>query len=175
MAANRGFRQDAGGAIAVEFAFIAPVMLLLLFGAVSAMKLARVNIKLWNAGQSIADLVSQQTTLTTSSMTDFCNGGTLALAPVTGALAVSVASVTTSATGTTAVDWLDATCGSSGMTSAAALSLGTPYVPNPKDSVIVVQVSYAYAFPASYLLPKSVTLTRRTYSRPRAGTSVLHG
>ena len=169
------FRQDARGAIAVEFAFIAPVMVLMLFGAVSAMALARANMKLWNAGQSIADLVAQQTTVTASSITDFCKGGVLSLAPVTGALAVSIASVTTSGSGTTAVDWLDSTCGSAGLTTTTALTYGTPYVPNAKDSVIVVQVSYAYAFPASYLLPKSWILTRRTYSRPRASTTVVHG
>ena len=54
------------------------------------------------------------------------------------------------------------------------MALGTPYTPNATDSVIVVQTTYVYAFPASYVLPASFTFTRTTYSRPRAGTAVAH-
>ena len=172
MARARTFRSDTRAAIAVEFALLAPVMLIMLFGSISAARLVRASIKTWNIAQSIGDLVAQQTTLTTAAMTDFCTGGKLTLAPYTGAVTATVASVTTSATGTRAVDWQDTTCGGTALSNA--LALGAPYTPNATDSVIVVQTTYVYSFPASYVLPSSFTFTRTTYSRPRAGTTVAH-
>ena len=53
--------------------------------------------------------------------------------------------------------------------------MAKPYVPNTKDSVIVVRATYVYTFPPSYVLPKTITLTRTMMSRPRAGTTVIHG
>ena len=171
---TRAFRRDDGGAIAVEFALILPVMVMLLLGATSATDLARASIKSWNAAQSIADMVSQQASLSTAEMTDFCTGGRLALAPLSGTATFTAASVTTSASGTTAVDWQDtASCG--GQTMADALSVAKPYVPNAKDSVIVVRITYVHTFPPSYVLPRTLTLTRTGVSRPRAGTTVAHG
>ena len=172
MARAGTFGRDARASIAVEFALLAPVMLIMLFGSISAARLVRASIKTWNIAQSIGDLVAQQTTLTTASMTDFCTGGQLTLAPFTGALTATVASVTYSTAGTRAVDWQDTTCG--GTTLSNALALGTPYTPNAGDTVIVVQATYVYSFPASYVLPSSFTFKRTTYSRPRAGTTVSH-
>lgn len=172
MARPSRFRADARASITVEFALVAPVMVTMLFGSISAARLARASIKTWNVAQSLGDLVAQQTTLTASAMTDFCAGGRLTLAPFTGALTATVASVTFGASGTRAVDWQDTTCGGAALSNA--LALGTPYTPNPGDSVVVVQATYVYTFPPSYVLPSSFTLTRTTYSRPRAGTTVGH-
>jgi Flp pilus assembly protein TadG len=168
------FPRDKRGAIAVEFALILPVMVIMLLGATSATDLARASIKSWNAAQSIADMVSQQASLSTAEMTDFCTGGRLALAPLSGTATFTAASVTTSASGTTAVDWQDtASCG--GQTMTDALSVAKPYVPNAKDSAIVVRITYVHTFPPSYVLPRTLTLTRTGVSRPRAGTTVAHG
>lgn len=168
----RTLSGDDRGVAIVEFAILFPAMVLLLFGAISATNLARASMKVWNAAQSVADLVSQEASLTTSDMTDFCKGGALILAPSSGALTFTAASVTTSAAGATAADWQDTTCNGAAMSNAVAL--GTPYVPNAKDSVIVVKATYAYSFPPSYVLPSSLTLTRYAYARPRAGTTVPH-
>ena len=167
------FRRDERGVIAVEFALILPVMVALLFGAVTCTDLARASIKSWNAAQSIADMISQQANLTKAEMMDFCAGGKLSLAPLSGTVTFTAASVTTSASGTTAIDWQDVTsCG--GTTMADALAVAKPYVANAKDSVIVVRVTYVHTFPASYLLPPTFTMTRTAYARPRAGTTVTH-
>ena len=163
---------DTRGSVVVEFALLAPVMLVMLLGSVSAAHLARASIKIWNVAQSVGDLVAQQTMLTSAQMADFCKGGRLTLAPFTGTLTATAASVTYASSGVRAVDWQDTTCG--GTTLSNALALGTAYTPSPGDSVIVVQATYVYAFPPSYLLPASFTFTRTTYSRPRAGTTVAH-
>ena len=171
-ALNRLARCDKG-TIAVEFALILPFLMTALFGGFTATRMVRASMKTWNAAQSVADLVSQQNIVLSTDITDFCKGGTLTLAPFTGTFAVTVASVTNSATNVRAVDWQDTTCG--GTQISNALTLGANYTPNPSDSVIIVRAKYTYAFPASYLLPTSVTFTRYTYARPRDGTPVSHG
>lgn len=173
MASALRFFRCRRGVMAVEFALIMPFMMAALFGGFTATRLVRASMKSWNAAQSVADLVSQQTTVTSTQIGDLCAGGRLTLAPFTGTLVITVASVTYSAGGTRAVDWQDTTCG--GAQLSDALSLGTSYTPNLSDSVIIVQAKYTYAFPASYVLPSSVTFTRYTYSRPRDGTKVAHG
>ena len=170
--ARPSFRGEARGAVAIEFALLLPVMIAMLFGSISAANLVRASMKVWNVAQALGDLVAQQTSLSASQMTDFCKGGALTLAPLKGALTATVASVTYPATGSRVVNWQDTTCG--GTTIANALALGTPYTPNAGESVIVVQATYVYSFPPSYILPSSFTFTRTSYSRPRAGTAVVH-
>lgn len=168
------FRRCRHGVIAVEFALLLPLMLVMLLGSFTAANLARASMKMWNVAQSMADLVAQQTTVTTTQIADFCTGATITLAPVKGTMQASIASVTMSAAGVRAVDWQDTTCGG-GSTIANALTLGAAYTPSAQDSVIVVRVTYSYVLPASYVLPQSFTFTRTTYSRPRSGTQVSHG
>jgi Flp pilus assembly protein TadG len=170
--ARRSFRSASHGAVAVEFALLLPVMVAMLFGSISAASLVRASMKIWNVAQAIGDLVAQQTSLSAAQMNDFCKGGALTLAPLSGGFTATVASVTYVAGGSRVVNWQDTTCGGTAM--ANALALGTPYTPNAGDSVIVAQATYVYSFPPSYILPPSFTFTRTTYSRPRAGTAVVH-
>ena len=162
---------DEAGVIAVEFALLFPVMVAMLLGAMSAAHLARASIALWSAAQSIGDLVAQQTSVTDLRLTDFCKGGSLTLIPFTGAFTVTAASVTRSSSGTVVLDWQNVTsCGGTAMPDV--LTASAAYVPNAKDSVIMVRAIFIYSFPASYILPKTLTLTRTTFSRPRSNTVV---
>lgn len=172
MSTSNSFGRNSDGVIAVEFSLLLPLMAVALFGSFEATRLVRASMKVWNAAQSISDLVAQQTTVTNSKISDFCTGGSLTLAPFTGSLKVTVASVTYSSSGSRTVDWQDTTCG--GATLGNAVSLATNYTPNLKDSVIITQAQYTYSFPSSYVLPSSFTFTRYSYSRPRNGTQVAH-
>ena len=71
------------------------------------------------------------------------------------------------------VDWQDATCGS-GSSIGTAASLATPYTPNAKDSVVIVQALYTYTPLFSTVLSGTFTMTRYAYARPRNGTTVIH-
>ena len=86
--------------------------------------------------------------------------------PLSGtALKAAVASVTKDAS-STKVDWNDTACG--GATAIAnAAALAPTLTPNVSDSVIIVQTSYSYTSPVSYVLAASYTLTATAYARPR--------
>jgi len=166
------FAIDQRGTAAIEFAFTFPMLLTLTIGMFEVAGFVSANMKLANTAQLISNLVAQQSIETNALTTNFCNGGQMALAPLpTTSMKVSVASVTHK-TGGTAVDWVDNTCGGSGIT--GAVTLAGPLTPNVGDSVIIVQVSYLYASPVSYVLATSYALTQTSFTRPRNVPNITH-
>lgn len=59
-AAARGFTKARGGVAAVEFAFIAPVLLSLYFVSMEVSQAIEVNKKVGRVGSMVADLITQQ-------------------------------------------------------------------------------------------------------------------
>ena len=59
MARRIGLGSDTQAAIAVEFALLAPVMLAMLLGSLSAAHLARASMKAWNVAQSLGELIGR--------------------------------------------------------------------------------------------------------------------
>ncbi|MGA3306128.1 MAG: TadE/TadG family type IV pilus assembly protein [Stellaceae bacterium] len=160
------------GTVLVEFAFVAPIMITLFMGVFEVTRVVAADMRLANAATIMAEMVAQQTTVshaTSSSIPDFCNGGKLAMTPLaSSAFQANIVSVTNYSSGR-AVDWNDTTCGGpTAMSSTTAKSLATTVTPNTNDSVIIVQVTYAYTSPISYILKSSYTLTQTSYARPRA-------
>jgi len=167
---------NQGGTALIEFALILPIMTTLFLGVFEVTRVVDADMRLANAAQVMADLVAQQSTAvsdTSTSMTDFCNGSKDAMYPLSGSsLKVAVSSVTHGSS-STAQDWSDVTCGS-----ATAISnpttLAASLVPNVNDSVIIVQATYAYTSPISYVLQASYTLSQTAFARPRNVTTVTH-
>lgn len=171
----QAWARDTRAVVAIEFSILMPVMIVILFGSFEATRLVRASFRVTGAAQTIADLVAQQDSVSTSEMANFCVGGKLVLTPFsTTSLTASVASVTYSSTSSgRAVDWQDTTCGN-GSTIGNAVSLGTAYTPNVKDSVIVARVTYSYTPLLNTFLTSAFTMTRVAYARPRNGTTVSH-
>lgn len=171
----RGFLADGRGVVAIEFAFLIPVMVVLLFGGFEATRMVRTSLRLNDVAQTVADLVAQQTAVTAAGMANFCAGGGLVMTPFSAAdLDATVASVTySSASAARVLDWQDTTCGG-GAAIASPTALAASYTPNAKDSVIIVQAVYPYAPIVHLLFNASFKMTRVAYARPRAGTTVTH-
>ncbi len=169
----RSFVRQDGGAVAVEFAFVVPVILALLFLGFEASRVASAAMRLNDSAQMLADLVSRQTTVTAGQIGDFCSGIKLAMTPLpTTGFRATIASVTHSTAGFV-VDWQDASCGPGApMVSPAALA--TAFIPSVNDSIIVVQASYDYHPLVSSTVSPSVALVRTSYARVRGGSSVSH-
>ncbi len=142
----RRLAGNRDGVSAVEFALIAPVMVLLYLGMVEISLALSVDRKVTNAASALADLVAQDDIITDNEMTDILNAGAAIIAPYDPAnFSVRISSVSMALTGNVEVDWSDA----SGMTPRAEGS--QPTLPDgvltTGRSVIWVEVAYAYEAP----------------------------
>lgn len=92
----RGLAHDIRATAAIEFALVAPVMILLLFGTIDVVNAFRVQAKLNTAAGQLAELIASQQAVTapTGTLSDICLGASLNMAPfTTSTLSADVASV----------------------------------------------------------------------------------
>lgn len=170
----RLLQRNREGTAMVEFALVLPILIVMFAGLFEVTRVVAANMRLEDAAQSVADMIAQQSNVSSSMMANFCEGGQLAMYPLSGApLKISVAEVTNTSSGLV-VDWSDTNCGSaaqiSGVTSSAA-----SLVPNVTDSVIVVQATYAYSSPLSLVLESSYLLSETAFQRPYNVGTITHG
>jgi len=192
--------KDSRGVVALEFALIVPMMVLILIGIYQISQVVRVTMKLSNVAVAVADLIAQQDSVTggvTGSLGNFCKAAQLMMAPfptgaATGPFSLSIASVTNYSNNTVSnvkVDWtVNAACtttatGTSALGSSATTLVTSPVnlVPNTGpsgttniagDTVIIVQANYKYSSLVQYLAPALVSQSRVGFARPR-GNSVV--
>jgi Flp pilus assembly pilin Flp len=86
--------HDKSGVAAIEFAMVLPLMTLLFFGMLEASDLLTVKRRIANAGNSLADLVSQAPTIQAAEIGDSITGVKRLLEPTdTSTLSIRVVSV----------------------------------------------------------------------------------
>jgi Flp pilus assembly protein TadG len=169
--------RDQDGVAAVEFALVAPVMMVMLVGTFEVTEVLRCTMNVTNAAQGMADLIARSTSVTNGTpgvvgptiIGDFCNAAKFRMGPFsTSALGLSMDSVYYDGL-TRYENWSsqDTTSCGTGTTIASPVTLATPYLSNTGDSVIIVQATYHYVSPIKFILPKHWTLTATAYARPR--------
>lgn len=162
--------SDRTGTAGIEFAIVLPIMLLLSLVALETTLAVMASMSVTNAAESVADIVAQQNSAGWS-VSNVCTAGQLSMTPLSGTpLKVAIASVTNSG-GAALIDWQDTSCGAASAIANAA-SLAAPLVPKNGDSVIVVQVTYAYTPPIQYLFTSTINMTQNSIQRPRNGSTV---
>lgn len=165
-------RHQDGTAL-IEFALVLPIMITLFLGVFEGTRVVAASMRLANAAQSVADMIAQQSNITSATMTNFCNGGQLSMTPLPGgSLQIAVAEVTNNGS-SLVVDWNDTSCNTATAITSPT-TLATTLVPNANDSVVIVQATYAYSSPISYVLSKSYTLTQTAYQRPYNVGTITH-
>ena len=185
-------RQNRGTA-AIEFALVAPIMVIIMIGMYEGAQIERVDMMLSNSAAAVADLVAQQvdgvTGGTSGSLGNFCSAAKrmMTVFPTNGtagnanAYSLAIASVTNYTSGGVKVDWeSDGSCSvtATALGSAAKTMVTSPtnLIPNAGspygDSVIVVHATYIYYSVIQYILPGLFTLTQDAYARPRGGAPV---
>ncbi len=163
----RDLALDRSAVAVVEFAIVMPLMLMLTMGTFEATRAVRAKMKADFAAQTLADMIAAQNSVNAAALANFCSGTQMVMVPyVTTSLKAAVASVTN---GT--VDWTDNTCGSATAISSPA-AIATTLSGGGGNSVIIVQTTYSYTSPLSYLMPASITLTQTAFARPRNVTTV---
>lgn len=191
----RKFSTDTDAVAATEFAIVVPFMLVLLVGGVELGDGMAINVKVSATAHSVADMVTQNTTLSTTQMQNILTGASAIIAPypINGnQLNVTVSEISSDASGNLTLQWSQSYNGTSfgpgrpgigSSTSPAygALSLPTSLngtvgsasdVNNQNDQVsyIVSEVSYAYTPNLGYTISGTVSLADSYWLFPRCST-----
>jgi Flp pilus assembly protein TadG len=168
--------RDRRGVSAVEFALIAPVLLLFYCGMAELTEAMMAQRRLSHLTSSIGDVVARQAQLTDAQKTDLFKVGEVLMAPFpTTALHMCVYSVSSDAAGKNTVDWSDPSSpGAANCPAAKAVVTDIPLGVLPvNQSVIVSKATYDYDSPIKLVAPQTLVFRHTFYLRPRVSDKVL--
>lgn len=170
MSLFRRYRKDESGVAAVEFALIAPVMVLMYFGLVELCQAMIAERKANHVASAVGDLVAQVDTLNASDVDDIFSIGNTIMSPFpVSTLQMRVTSLTANAQGTPLVDWSRG----QGLTKLAAGSTQTiPLTLAAGDSIVMTEAKYSYTSVVQMVLPNALNYSEVYYLRPRRSDKV---
>jgi Flp pilus assembly protein TadG len=165
--------RDRRGVMAIEFAVIAPVMLVMFFGTVEFSSGIAVNRKVTLMARTLSDLTSQNLSVTDTQLTNFFNASTGMMWPYPWTPTNSTITELYVDPNTLAarVQWSKGSVQRAvGSTVAipTALQVGDTYL-------IYSEVSYLYVPAVGYVMGKAgINLSDFTFTRPRQSKCVDH-
>ena len=174
----KSLSEDRRGTSAVEFALIAPVLIVMYFGLAEYCQAMMADRKVTHAAASIGDLVAQTDQISTADMTDiFTIGRTLVSPFPTAGLKMRVTSVTVDANSIPKVDWSDGS-GLTALNAGATVTLpknsadtSKPFV-DKGETVIMSEAQFTYDSPVKYLVKTGIAFNEVYYLRPRKSVTV---
>ena len=171
MRSLRKFGKDSKGVAAIEFALIAPAMILMYCGLVELCQAIIAEHKTNHVASAVGDLVSQADTVSSSDLSDIFTIANTIMSPFpTSTLQIRVTSLTANASGTPVVDW------SKGYGGFSALSVGQtktlPMTMAAGDSMVMAESKYQYTSVLQYVLPSALNYSESYYLRPRRSDKV---
>ena len=165
--------RDRRGVMAIEFAIIAPVMLVIFFGTVEFSSAIAVDRKVTLMARTLSDLTSQNLSVTDTQLTNFFNASTGMMWPYPWTPTNSTITELYVDPNTLAarVQWSKGSVQRAvGSTVAipTALQVGDTYL-------IYSEVSYLYVPAVGYVMGKAgINLSDFTFTRPRQSKCVDH-
>jgi Flp pilus assembly protein TadG len=181
------FLKNKDGLAAIEFAFLAPVLVTFLLGSVEISNALECRQKVTSLASSAADLVAQTSSVSATDMTNIFNAVTAIMYPFTGTTSIVISSVASDGNGGGTVTWSQAQNGTAlavGTTVALSQQIMLTCVATPTPtcsncaknacSVIMAQISYSYTSPLGKFFVGSVPLTDSFFARPRKSVSVAY-
>lgn len=170
------FGRDRRGVSAVEFALIAPILILIYFGLAELAQGMTVQRRVSHAAAAVGDLVSQNdaNAITTAQMTDMFAAASKIVDPYpTAPLKLRITSVSGNATGAPRVDWSDGAVGLPAYVHCATIP-GFPatLITTAGENVIMAEATYTYTSPVSKVLPNGLNFSEKFYLKPRKVTKV---
>jgi Flp pilus assembly protein TadG len=162
----RRYRRDQRGVSAVEFALIAPLMIVLYLGAVEVSLALSIDRKITSVASALADLVAQDDVVTDNEIDSIMLAGQAIVAPFdTGPLQLRITSVYMDMAGEYEVQWSD------GMGMAPHAEGSSPTMPSgvlqQNRSIIMVEVEYRYDTLFSELGVNHFDISEVFFLRPR--------
>jgi len=161
----RRWAGDERGVSAVEFAMLAPLLIVFYMGLTESCQAFMAQKRMGHVSAMVADLIAQEETVTPAMIDDVFDIGGLIMKPFpTSTLHQRVSSVSR-ASGVAKVDWSRA----EGMTPRGkdtTITLPADLITDG-ESVIVAEVTYDYDSAVDYLMPGLTRFSHKYYLRPR--------
>jgi Flp pilus assembly protein TadG len=162
--------KNQDGLAAVEFALLLPVMITLFFGIVEVSLALGARADVTNVASTGADLIAQESAVTTADMSNVWSAIGAILYPYNTASAqVTITSIiydTTSKSLTAGkVDW-SCTKGGTARSKNAAVTLPAGLM-TTNGSVIMSEIIYPYASPTTQIITGTLNMNNTFYTKPR--------
>ena len=167
----RRCRTDERGASAVEFALIAPVLLLIFFGTVELSQGVAIDRKVTITARTLSDLVSQSTSINNTDMSNIFAAASSILTPYSvSPLGAKVAAVSIDGSGSATVTWSD---GSNATPRAVGSAVTVPTaLAVPNTQLILSEITYTFTPTGGNVVKTSISLSDYSYTRPRQSSSI---
>ena len=171
----RDLLQAKDGTVAIEFAFIAPILILLFLGTIELCNALECRQKVTALAASASDLVAQQGTISRAQMNDVfaaVNAIMYPYSPTGSQIIVTSVKPDPAHVGKYLVDWsvpynaIAHTPGSQIVVPAGVAITGA--------SVIMTEVSYTYTPPSNQVIHAAFTMSDSFYSKPRKSAYVVY-
>jgi Flp pilus assembly protein TadG len=148
-----------------------PLMLTLYLGTVELSQGIGADRKVTLTARTVADLVSQVSSINNADMTNSLNAASAVIAPYSVAnLKVTVSSITIDANGKATIAWSD-TLNGAARAKGSTVTLPSALLVN-STSLIWAEVQYSYKPTIGYVITSTLTLKDQIYMRPRLSDSV---
>lgn len=165
--------KNTSGISAVEFAFIAPVIVLIYFACIELSMLMIADRKVTSATSTLGDLVARDMTITNGDLTDIYAATDMIFQPNVGTQARMRISSLYDDGGIAKVRWSDARgTGISAYPADQIITIPAGVMP-PGGTLIMSEVSYDHSSSVGYFIKTKKTLGDVFYLRPRRTNEVL--
>jgi Flp pilus assembly protein TadG len=164
--------RDDRGVAAVEFAFIAPVLLVLYLGGFELSQAMATYRKVSDTTVELANVAAQYTTMSAADVSSVMNASSQIMAPyATSNLTIVLSEVTTDANNQAKVTWSQPYNGATALTAGSSITLPTG-LSSPSTNYILVQTTYLYTPVIGSRFLSPVPMRDQIYMLPRASASI---
>ena len=169
----RKLARAKGGMAAVEFGFVAPVLIVMLFGAIEVTNALLAKADASNIASTAADLVAQESTISQANINDDFTALNALIYPFPSAGSkIIITSIIDDGHGGGKVGWSVAqnatphTTGQAMTVPAGLITTG--------GSVIYVEVTYSFTSPLNYLISSPISMQNNFYAKPRRVSQISY-
>ena len=169
----RGFLRDRRGASALEFALIAPMMIVVFMGLVETSNVVIAGRRSQHAANALGDLVAQESKITNSDMADTFSAAQAMIAPLsTTSLKMKITCVALDSKGKTIVQWSDPQGLPADVEGATYTGLPAGLLSTTGDSACIATAKYTLVQISKQVIGSDIAYTRVSYAKPRYNTVI---
>lgn len=167
----RGLCYDERGVSAVEFALIAPVLVLIYLGCIELSLMMRADRRVTSTSAALGDLTARLAVVTEADMEEMFSAASVMMQPYDiDDVRMRITSIVDNGDGAPTVDWSDGH-NMTAYANGATVTVPDGIIPSP-GSVIMAEVEYDYEGTFAVAFETSRTLSDKFYLRPRRVSTI---